>query len=141
MIDISDKDVVPRVATAVGEIVLRISTVQAIENKKIKKRDVFEFSRAAAFLAIKNTHNLLPHAHPIPLEDAELIFTINENRVKAECTVKAHYKTGVEMEALVGVTVALLTIWDMVKYLEKDEHGQYPVTSIKNVEVTKKEKG
>ncbi len=141
MIDISNKDIVPRSATATGEIVLKISTVQAIENKKIKKGDVFEFSKAAALLAIKNTHNLLPHTHPIPLEHAELNYKINENRIIVECTVKAHYKTGVEMEALVGVSVALLTIWDMVKYLEKDEYGQYPITSIKNIEVTKKEKG
>ncbi|MDP8012441.1 MAG: cyclic pyranopterin monophosphate synthase MoaC [Thermoplasmata archaeon] len=141
MIDISNKDIVPRSATATGEIVLKISTVQAIENKKIKKGDVFEFSKAAALLAIKNTHNLLPHTHPIPLEHAELNYKINENRIIVECTVKAHYKTGVEMEALVGVSVALLTIWDMVKYLEKDEYGQYPITSIKNIKVTKKEKG
>lgn len=141
MIDISDKDVVPRTATASGEIVLKISTVQAIENRKIKKGDVFEFAKAAALLAIKNTHNLLPHTHPIPLENADLNFTINENRIRVDCTVKAHYKTGVEMEALVGVSIALLTIWDMVKYLEKDQNGQYPITSIKNIEVIKKEKG
>lgn len=141
MIDISDKDIVKRSATAVGEIVLKLSTVKEIEEKRIKKGDVFEVSRAAALLAIKNTHNLLPHTHPIPLEHSEINFSINENRIKVECTVKAHYKTGVEMEALVGVSVALLTIWDMVKYLEKDENGQYPITSIKNIEVVKKEKG
>ncbi|MEM3332770.1 MAG: cyclic pyranopterin monophosphate synthase MoaC, partial [Thermoplasmata archaeon] len=78
--------------------------------------------------------------HPIPIEHVDIKFTVDMNRIRVECMVKAHYKTGVEMEALVGVSTALLTIWDMVKYLEKDENGQYPFTEIKNISVVKKEK-
>ncbi len=140
MIDISDKGISLRIAVASGEIVLRTSTVESIIQKKIKKGDVFEFARASALFAIKNTSNIIPHAHPVPVEHVDINFIVNGNRIKVECTVKAHYKTGVEMEALVGVSVALMTIWDMVKYMEKDENGQYPFTSIKNIEVVKKEK-
>lgn len=140
MIDISGKDISLRIAVATGEIVLKNSTIQEIVEKRVKKGDVFEFARAAALFAIKNTAGIIPHAHPVPIEDVEIKFYINGNRIKVECLVKAHYKTGVEMEALVGVSSALLTIWDMVKYLEKDENGQYPITSIKNIEVIKKEK-
>ncbi|MCI4434421.1 MAG: cyclic pyranopterin monophosphate synthase MoaC [Thermoplasmata archaeon] len=140
MIDISEKNISLRIAVASGEIVLKNSTVQEIVEKRVKKGDVFEFARASALFSIKNTAGIIPHAHPVPIEDVEIKFSVNGNRIRVECMVKAHYKTGVEMEALVGVTSALLTIWDMVKYLEKDENGQYPFTSIKNIEVIKKEK-
>ncbi|MFP3317591.1 MAG: cyclic pyranopterin monophosphate synthase MoaC [Thermoplasmata archaeon] len=140
MIDISEKNISLRIAVASGEIVLKNSTVQEIVEKRVKKGDVFEFAKASALFSIKNTAGIIPHAHPVPIEDVEIKFSVNGNRIRVECLVKAHYKTGVEMEALVGVTSALLTIWDMVKYLEKDENGQYPFTSIKNIEVIKKEK-
>jgi len=71
----------------------------------------------------------------------DIDFDVRENSIICVCEVKAEYKTGVEMEALTGVTVALLTIWDMVKYVEKDEKGQYPETRIINVEVVEKVKG
>ncbi|MBD6955119.1 MAG: cyclic pyranopterin monophosphate synthase MoaC [Thermoplasmata archaeon] len=140
MIDISEKDISLRVAVAAGDIVLRNTTIKEIVEKNVKKGDVFEFAKAAALFAVKNTSGIIPHAHPLPIEDVQINFKIDGNRIRVECMVKAHYKTGVEMEALVGVSAALLTIWDMVKYLEKDENGQYPITSIKNIEVIKKEK-
>ncbi|MCX6656126.1 MAG: cyclic pyranopterin monophosphate synthase MoaC, partial [Candidatus Bathyarchaeota archaeon] len=68
-------------------------------------------------------------------------FDVCDDYVEARCRVSATYKTGVEMEALTGVSVALLTIWDMVKYLEKDEGGQYPSTSISDIRVIEKRKG
>ncbi len=141
MVDISEKKDVPRVARARGTIVLKSTTVEAIKRGEVKKGDVFETARVAGMLAVKNTPYILPHCHPIPVEYVDLKFSIRGNRIDVECEVKAHYKTGVEMEALTGVSVALLTIWDMVKYLEKDENGQYPMTQIRDIEVVEKRKG
>jgi cyclic pyranopterin phosphate synthase len=70
----------------------------------------------------------------------EVKFDMDEERISCECEVSAHYKTGVEMESLVGVAVALLTIWDMIKYLEKDDKGQYPATYIERIKVVSKQK-
>ncbi len=138
MIDISSKKDVLRIARARGTIVLRSTTVEEIKSGNIKKGDVFETAKIAGMLGVKRTHELIPHCHPIPIEGVVFKFSMHGNRIDVECEVKAHYKTGVEMEALTGVSIALLTIWDMVKYLEKDENGQYPMTQIKDVEVVEK---
>jgi cyclic pyranopterin phosphate synthase len=79
--------------------------------------------------------------HPIPIGSVEAKFSLGEDTVEATCRVSAVYRTGVEMEALTGVSVALLTVWDMVKYLEKDEAGQYPETVITGIRVREKRKG
>ena len=92
----------------------------------------------AGVLAAKRTADLIPLCHPIPLSHVSLRFEVADEAVTSQCTVTTHYKTGVEVEALVGVTTSLLTIWDMVKYLEKDKGGQYPFTQIRNIRVTKK---
>ena len=141
MVDISEKEGVLRIARARGTIVLRSETVDVIKRGDIKKGDVFETAKIAGMLAVKNTPNIIPHCHTIPIEGVSFNFYLRGNRIYAECEVRAHYKTGVEMEALTGVSVALLTIWDMVKYLEKDENGQYPMTQIKDIEVVEKIKG
>ncbi len=141
MVDISSKNEVLRVARARGTIVLKSTTVDVIKAGEIKKGDVFETAKIAGMLAVKNTPSMIPHCHPIPIESVDFEFDLHGNRIDVECKVKAHYKTGVEMEALTGVSVALLTIWDMVKYLEKDENGQYPMTQIKDIEVVEKRKG
>ena len=141
MVDISSKDEVLRIARARGTIVLRSTTAEVIRKGEVKKGDVFETAKIAAMLAVKKTPELIPHCHPIPVESVKIEFNMHGNRIDVECEVKAHYKTGVEMEALTGVSVALLTIWDMVKYLEKDENGQYPMTQIKDIEVVEKRKG
>jgi len=141
MVDISSKPPVTRVARARGTIVLRSTTMEVIRKGEVKKGDVFETAKIAGMLAVKRAPELIPHCHPIPVESVKIEFKVHGNRIDVECEVKAHYKTGVEMEALTGVSVALLTIWDMVKYLEKDEHGQYPMTQIKDIEVLEKIKG
>ncbi|AGB05112.1 molybdenum cofactor biosynthesis protein MoaC [Aciduliprofundum sp. MAR08-339] len=141
MVDISEKKEVLRIARARGTIVLKSTTVDVIKKGEVKKGDVFETAKVAGMLAVKNTPSIIPHCHPIPVESVEFKFNMHGNRIDVECEVKAHYKTGVEMEALTGVSVALLTIWDMVKYLEKDEHGQYPMTQILGIEVVEKRKG
>jgi cyclic pyranopterin phosphate synthase len=140
MVDISNKPVVKRVAEAVGELVLRSSTIDAIKSKSTKKGDVLATSEIAGIQAAKRTWDLIPLCHQIPLTSVNISFEIGTDRVQARCYVNASYSTGVEMEALVGVSVALLSVWDMVKYLEKDENGQYPVASIEKIRVTRKTK-
>ena len=81
------------------------------------------------------------HCHQIPLDTVSVDFQVSEGSIEARCRVRAQARTGVEMEALVGVSAALNTLWDMVKYLEKDEQGQYPGTRITDIHVLKKEKG
>jgi cyclic pyranopterin phosphate synthase len=141
MVDISTKEVVSRTATAEGYINLLEATVEAIKTHQIKKGDVLEAAKLAAVNGVKQTPMLIPLCHPIPITGAEVDFDFIDNGLKVTCKVKADYKTGVEMEALTGVNCALLTIWDMVKYLEKDEAGQYPTTRINDIRVVKKEKG
>ena len=141
MIDISDKKIIMRRAKAKGEIKLKKETIKTIKEKKVKKGDVFTVARVAGLNAVKNTSMLIPMCHPVPVSAVDIDFDVRENSIICVCEVKAEYKTGVEMEALTGATVALLTIWDMVKYLEKDEKGQYPETRITNVEVVEKMKG
>ncbi len=140
MVDISEKIEVLRVAKAIGTIVLKSTTMDAIKRGEIKKGDVLETAKVAGMLAVKRTPDIIPHCHPIPVESVSFEFRVHGNRIDVICEVKAHYKTGVEMEALTGVSVALLTIWDMVKYLEKDENGQYPMTQIKDIEILEKKK-
>lgn len=138
MVDISQKPIVLRVAEAVGEISLQPQTVTDIRRGQIKKGSVLAAAEIAGILAAKRTAEIIPLCHHIPLSQVNLRFEVAEDYITSKCTVSTYYKTGVEMEALVGVTTALLTIWDMVKYLEKDEGGQYPHTQIRNIHVTKK---
>lgn len=141
MIDIGEKKKVPREAEAVGTIDLREETLEKVRQNEIKKGEPLDVAEISAIQAVKNTPDTIPHCHPIPIEGIDISLTLKDNRIKVKCRVKAVYKTGVEMEALNGVTAALLTIWDMVKYLEKDVDGQYPETEIKSVKVTEKKKG
>ena len=141
MVDITEKPVVFRKATATGSIRLQEATVEAIKNGQVKKGDVITTSRLAAILAVKDTPRLIPLCHQIPITGLEVNFEIEERRVKATVTVTSEGKTGVEMEALTGVAAALLNIWDMVKYLEKDETGNYPETEIYGIAVCEKKKG
>ena len=140
MVDITQKDVVFREAVAEGAIRLRRNTIELIKNRKIEKGDVFTIAKIAGIMAAKNTPQIIPLCHQIPLTNVDLEFEVNEELVKVRCIVKAIAKTGVEMEALTGVTAALLAIWDMVKKYEKDERGQYPYTMIEYIRVISKVK-
>jgi cyclic pyranopterin phosphate synthase len=140
MIDVSDKEVVHREAEASGRIRLKPKTIEKIRAGEIKKGDPLPAAEIACILAVKKTPELLPLCHPIPITSIDAEFQITDEYVEAKCRVTVDYKTGVEMEALTGVSAALLTIWDMVKYLEKDEDGQYPSTVITGVKVTEKRK-
>jgi cyclic pyranopterin phosphate synthase len=141
MVDISEKEIVPRKAEATGRIILKRETVAAIRSGKVKKGDPLAVAEIACIQAVKKTPELIPMCHNIPLGNVDAHFTMNDDSVEVRCSVTATYRTGVEMEALTGVSVGLLTIWDMVKYLEKDEQGQYPSTKITDVIVTEKRKG
>jgi len=140
MIDISGKEVVLREAVASGRIILSPETVKLVKTKRIKKGDPLLVAEVAAMRAAKETYLLIPHCHQIPLDTVELSFALADTFIEARCLVKAEAMTGVEMEALVGVSIALATIWDMVKYLEKDSNGQYPSTGIADIRVLKKTK-
>jgi len=141
MVDVGDKTVVRRAATAEGSLVLKDATLRAIRENRVKKGDVSSASKLAGIQAAKATSEILPLCHQVPLESIEIEISVEQEWLTARCTVSANYKTGVEMEALVGVTAALLNAWDMVKYLEKDERGQYPGTRLTGVRVLAKSKG
>jgi cyclic pyranopterin phosphate synthase len=141
MIDVSLKEVVHREAEAVGRIQLKKGTVDAIKAGKVKKGNPQSVAEVASILAVKRTPETIPLCHPIPITSVTTEFHLDDDHIEARCRVTADYKTGVEMEALAGVTAALLTIWDMVKYLEKDDEGQYPSTAITGVRVVEKRKG
>ena len=141
MVDIADKEAVPRMAEVIGRITLRKETVEAIRAGKVRKGDPLAVAEVASIQAVKRTPDLIPMCHQIPITSVDASFTLGDDYVEARCVVKAVYKTGVEMEALTGVSVALLNVWDMVKYMEKDEAGQYPSTRITDIRVVEKRKG
>lgn len=141
MVDVTEKPVIHRRAKAVGKILLSPNTMAEIKAGRIKKGDPLQVAEVAAMNAAKQTHLLIPHCHQIPLDTVGVDFQLSEDAVEARCLVRAQARTGVEMEALVGVSTALNTVWDMVKYLEKDEGGQYPNTRITDIRVVRKEKG
>ena len=140
MIDVTEKPVLRRMAVASGKILLSEQTINEIRGGRIKKGDPLLVAEVAAMNAAKQTHLLIPHCHQIPLDMVGVDFQVSDVSVEARCTVRAQARTGVEMEAIVGVTAALNTLWDMVKYLEKDERGQYPGTMISEIRVLIKEK-
>ncbi len=141
MVDITAKGDVTREATAKGRIYLMKETLLAIQEGTVIKGNVLATARIAATLAVKDTPRIIPMCHQIPVGAIEVEFMEEDSWIEATVRVRTVGKTGVEMEALTGVSVALLTIWDMVKSAEKDEEGQYPVTRIDAICVTEKKKG
>jgi len=139
-VDISNKMVVYREATATGRIKLRPSTIRLIRQGKLEKGDPASLASAAAVLATKLTPTVVVLAHPLKIEKTEPKVVIGDRWVEVTVKVAANDKTGVEMEALTAVSVALLNIWDVVKAYEKDSAGQYPSTAIESIRVTKKVK-
>jgi cyclic pyranopterin phosphate synthase len=139
MVDITRKPEVHREATAKGRIQLKSETLRLIRMHKIEKGDPFDVAKVAGILAAKNTSSLIPLCHPLPLTNVDInLKIVDGSAVEVEATVKTRAQTGVEMEALVAASVALLTIWDMTKQYEKDAKGQYPSTVIENVHIVRK---
>lgn len=140
MVDVTDKEDVRRESTASGKIRLRETTVAAVREGDVEKGNVHSTARIAAIQAVKHTWEDVPMCHQIPVTGVDTSFEFEEDAVVARVTVTSTGKTGVEMEALNGVTRALLTVWDMVKSAEKDDDGQYPEARIEDVTVDEKVK-
>jgi len=121
MVDIGDKKKSERIAIAKCEIIVSHETINLILENKLQKGDVILTSKIAGIMSAKNTHNLIPLCHPIPLSKIDLNIEIirDESKLTVESTVKANWNTGVEMEALTAVSVAALTIYDMCKSIDK----------------------
>ena len=139
-VDISKKPIVYREATASGRIRLNPATVELIRKGALEKGDPLAIASTAAILAVKSTSSIIALAHPLKVEKTEPIVKLGKDGVEVTVTVAAHEKTGVEMEALTAVSVALLNIWDVVTAHEKDSGGQYPLTRIESIRVTAKVK-
>lgn len=121
MVDITHKQNTHR--TAVAQAIVKVgskNTIEAIENKKVPKGDVFEMSRAAGFLGIKKTAELLPDCHPLPIEFAAVEYQISGLEIIIKVTVKTFYKTGVEVEAMHGASLVALNLYDMLKPIDKE---------------------
>jgi cyclic pyranopterin monophosphate synthase len=140
MVEVGDKPEVKRTAIARGKITLQENTLKLIKNGQVKKGNVLTTAQIAAIQAIKSTPQMIPLCHPLPISGAEVNFKFFFDQIEVTVNVRSTGKTGVEMEALTGVSMALLTIWDMVKSVEKDENGQYPSTRISDIVVLRKEK-
>jgi len=139
-VDISGKRAVKRKAIARGFIKLRPETIDRIRSGEVEKGDPLQVARIAGINAAKLTPLLLPLCHPLRLEHVAIDLEIKDDGIEAVATVTATEKTGVEMEALTAVSIALLNIWDVIKAYEKDEEGQYPETLIREIEVVEKRK-
>lgn len=121
MVDVTEKKITARTAVAEGTILCSKAIIEAVRSQNIKKGDVFGVARVAGIMAVKQTAQLIPMCHPLLISKTAIDFEIDEERyaIKAVCTVKIEGKTGVEMEALTGVNIALLTIYDMCKAVDK----------------------
>ena len=120
MVDITHKSNTLRIATAQAKVLVsKPETIEAIKNKKVPKGDVFEMAKAAGFLAVKKTPDLLPDCHPIPIEYTGIEYSIEGLEIYIYLTVKTIYKTGVEVEAMHGASVVALTMYDMLKPIDK----------------------
>jgi cyclic pyranopterin phosphate synthase len=120
MVNITHKSNTLRQAIASAIItVSKQETIDAIKNKKVPKGDVFEFSRAAGLLAVKKTSDVIPDCHPLPIEYAAIKHELNELKIIITVEVHSIYKTGVEVEAMHGAAITALTIYDMLKPLDK----------------------
>ncbi|HEU5313531.1 MAG TPA: cyclic pyranopterin monophosphate synthase MoaC [Candidatus Udaeobacter sp.] len=120
MVDVSAKPMSKRRALAVGKIQLKRTTLDLIAKDQIAKGNVFATARIAGIQAAKQTAHLIPLCHPLPLGDVKIEIVTSDKGAEVKCTAQTIAQTGVEMEALVGVTVALLTIYDMCKAVDKE---------------------
>lgn len=119
MVDVSDKDITDRVAIATGRITLCDEAMEAIKGRKIKKGDVLTVAQVAGIMGQKRTSELIPMCHNINLTGSKITFEIEGNGIVVFSKAKTAGKTGVEMEALMGVNIALLTVYDMCKAIDK----------------------
>lgn len=119
MVDVGAKPATPREATATGRINMSAEAATAIAQGLVKKGDVLAVARIAGIMAAKKTSDLIPLCHPIPLTSVTIDLTPDETGITATATARTTDRTGVEMEALAAVNVALLTIYDMAKAIDR----------------------
>ena len=124
MVDVSAKDATEREAVARGRVVMNAATLKEIVARRIKKGDVLAIAQVAGIMAAKKTHELIPLCHPLLLSSVKVELSPNEaeNAVEIEARVKVTGQTGVEMEALTAVSAAALTVYDMVKAIDRGMH-------------------
>ena len=133
MVDVSKKPLSARTAVATGRIQLRKETVDLVRRNEIAKGDVIATARIGGIQAAKQTAHLIPLCHTIPLSEVKIGIVMSENAAEVTCTARTVAQTGVEMEALTGVSIALLTIYDMCKAVDK----KMQITNVKLIEKTK----
>ena len=138
MVDISEKKVQRRVASAGGVIYLNKQSISSIKLKSNPKGDVLENARLAAIHAVKKTPEMVFMAHPIQINSVKVFFDTHDDRIVCAVKVTSNDRTGVEIEALAGVMNALLAIFDLCKRFEKDEKGQYAGAQIADIRVLDK---
>lgn len=121
MVNVGDKPVSDRLATASGSIRMELPTLNAIQHNQLKKGDVIPVARVAGIQAAKRTAELIPLCHPLPLSDIQVRVSVDEALpgLRVDATVRTTSRTGVEMEALTAVAVSLLTIYDMAKAIDR----------------------
>jgi cyclic pyranopterin monophosphate synthase len=121
MVDVGDKDVTERIATARASVVMQPATLKLIATKKAAKGDVLAVAQLAGIMAAKKTADLIPLCHPLALSSVQVTLTLDEKRnaVDIEATCKLKGRTGVEMEALTAASVAALTVYDMCKAVDR----------------------
>ncbi len=119
MVDVSEKENTNRIGVAFGKICMKKETLEKIQNQEIKKGDVLGVAQVAAIMAAKRTFETIPMCHPITLTGADVDFQIVTDGIEIRMTVRTTGKTGVEMEALNGVSAAALTIYDMCKSIDR----------------------
>ena len=134
MVDVSGKPLSTRVAIASGQIKVKPDTIKAITHNQIAKGNVFAAAQIAGIQAAKRTAELIPLCHPLPLSDIDVEFETNAEVITATCTARTTAQTGVEMEALTGVAIALLTIYDMCKAID----DAMEISSIRLLKKTKR---
>jgi cyclic pyranopterin phosphate synthase len=121
MVDVGNKDITHRIARAEGCVIMQQSTLELVKNGDAKKGDVLGTARLAGIMAAKRTHELIPLCHPLQLTNVSVELSLDENLpgVRVSATAKVAGQTGVEMEALTAVSIACLTIYDMVKAVDR----------------------
>jgi cyclic pyranopterin phosphate synthase len=126
MVDITHKKITLR--TAVAQAVVKVGsaeTIKAIREQRVPKGDVFEMSKAAGLLGVKKTSDMLPDCHPLPIEFTGVEYEIKGLEIHIRLSVKTHYKTGVEVEAMHGASIVALNMYDMLKPLDKEVEIQH----------------
>jgi cyclic pyranopterin monophosphate synthase len=132
MVDVSDKEITARSATAKARVTAAKATLALIKSGKAKKGDVLATARIAGITAAKKTPDLIPLCHPLMISKATVDFSLSDSYLDVEATVKVEGKTGVEMEALTACSVACLTIYDMLKAVDRG----MTITNLRLVEKT-----